>query len=241
MTEINKIPTKKLWNPKSFIIFSVLFSFLPAGIMCSLNYGRCGNQRRKWTCLLSTILGFIALITLAIILSIKTPIIFLPINIGVAIYFRNIQRKLYEEHIQNGGERASYFLPIIIGVLIFVFSAASFIYSAYIPEKSLDYGKNHVYYTDNITKSQAENLGDYLKSEIFFSSDSEIDIKIDKQKDIYVFSMIVDDNYLTDEEFINAMKASSKLLSLKVFENNKVRIDLCNDRFKVLKSIISAD
>src|SRR5471030_298104 len=99
MTAINKIPTKKLWNPNSFIIFSVLFSFLPAGIMCSLNYGRCGNKRKKWTILLSTILGFMALITLAIILSVKYSIIFLPINIGVAIYLRNIQRELYKEHI----------------------------------------------------------------------------------------------------------------------------------------------
>lgn len=237
MTEINKISTKKLWNPKSFIIFSVFFSFVPAGIMCSLNYGRCGNQRKKWTFFLSTILGFMALIALAIILSVKTSSIFLAINIGVGIYFRNIQRQLYEEHIKNGGGRASYLLPIIIGALIFAFFAASIISSAYIPDKALDYGKSHVYYTDNITASQAKNLGDYLKSESFFISDSEIDIKIDKQKDIYIFSMIVDDSYLNDEEFIKSTKISSKYISQNVFENSKVRIDLCNNKFKVLKSI----
>lgn len=47
MTKVNKLPTTKLWNPKSFIIFSVFFSFLPAGIMCALNYGRSGSQKKE--------------------------------------------------------------------------------------------------------------------------------------------------------------------------------------------------
>jgi hypothetical protein len=64
MASINKSSTQKLWNPKSFIIFSILFSFVPAGIMSALNYGRYGNNKMKWIVLLSTILGFIGIITL---------------------------------------------------------------------------------------------------------------------------------------------------------------------------------
>lgn len=235
MKAISKIPLKKLWNPKSFIIFSVFFSFLLAGIMCALNYGRAGDQRKKMITLLSTILGFIVLITIVSIFSINVPIIFFPINVGVGIFLMTIQRKLYEEHIQSGGERDSYFLPLIIGIILFSLSAASILYNAYVPQNSLDYNNNHLFYTNAITESQAKELQDYLKAEKYFTSTSEIDIKIDKEKDLYLLSLVVKDEYLDSQEFINAMKAFSKELSQNVFENNKVRINFCNDRFKVLK------
>ena len=238
MSHINIIPTKKLWNPKSFIIFSALFSFLPAGVMCALNYGRCGNQRKKWTYLISTIIGFIAVVTLAFIIptTISKSLCF-GINIGIGAYLMNTQKALYQEHIQNGGKRASYLLPIGIGILIFTLFLATIIYSQYIPDKTLDYNKNQLYYTDNVTEAQAKKLGDYLKSEGFFKDDSETTVKIDKQEDTYVFSMIIIAEYLNNEEVLNNMKLVSNELSVNVFENNKVIVDLCNNRFKVLKSI----
>lgn len=235
-----KVPIKKLWNPKSFIIFSVFFSFLPAGIMCALNYGRCGDKRKKWTVLLSTILGFIALITVASFFSINTSAIFLGINIGVGIFLMNFQRKLYEEHIQNGGQKASYFLPIIVGLIVFSVSAASIFYSIYVPDKVLTYTNNHLFYTNNVTETQAKELGDYLKTKSYFASNTQIDTKIDKQEDLYVLSLVVKEEYQNNEEFIKSMKAFSKELSQKVFENNKVRINFCDDRFKALK-YVSAD
>lgn len=237
MAKVSKIHTKKLWNPKSFIIFSVFFSFLPAGIMCALNYGQSGNRQKKWIYLLLSILGFISLITLVSILSINTTGIFFAINIGIGIFLMGVQHRMYEDHIKNGGERASYFLPIIIGLLIFSVSAASILYSIYVPKNKLDYGRNHLFYTSNITQSQAKKLGDYLNSDGYFTSNSKIDIKIDKKKDLYILSLVVEGDYLNNKEFIQPMKAISKELSKNVFENNKVRIDLCNDRFKVLSSI----
>lgn len=47
MTEVSKVSTKKLWNPKSFIILSAIFSFFPTGIICSLNYGRLGYNKKS--------------------------------------------------------------------------------------------------------------------------------------------------------------------------------------------------
>lgn len=238
MSQINTISTKKLWNPKSFIIFSALFSFLPAGVMCALNYGRCGDYRKKWTYLISTIIGFIAVGTLALIIptTISKSLCF-GINIGIGAYFMNNQKALYQDHIQNDGKRASYLLPIGIGILIFTLLLATIIYSQYIPDKTLNYNKNQLYYTDNVTETQAKKLGDYLKSEGFFKDDSETTVKIDKQEDTYVFSMIIIAEYLNNQEVLNNMKLVSNELSVNVFENNKVIVDLCNNRFKVLKSI----
>lgn len=240
MKKINKIPQKKLWNPKSFIIFSVFFSFLPAGIMCALNYGRCGDNRKKWAVLLSTIIGFIALIVAASFLSINTSAIFLGINIGIGTSLGMLQQKLYKEHIEKGGQRASYLLPIITGLIVFSISAAWIFYSIYVPDKVLTYTNNHIFYTNNVPETQAKELGDYLKTKSYFASNTQIDLKIDKQEDMYVLSLVVKEDYLNNEDFINSMKAFSKELSQKVFENDKVRINFCDDRFKALK-YISAD
>lgn len=237
MTKVNKLPTKKLWNPKSFIIFSVFFSFLPAGIMCALNYGRSGSQKKKWIFLLTSILVFIALITLLPILSINTSIIFFGINIALGIILMFTQLKLYNEHIQNGGQSASYLLPVIIGLLIFSLSAASILYSIYVPKNALDYAENHLFYTNKITESQAKKLGDYLNSEGYFTPSSKVDVKIDKQDTLYILSLVVEGDYKSNTSYVEPMKAISRELSKNVFENNKVRIDLCNDRFQVLNSI----
>ena len=150
MASINKTPTQRLWDPKSFIIFSILFSFVPAGIMSALNYGRYGNNKMKWIVLLSTILGFIGIITLTSFFSIDASVIFISINVGLGICLSLSQRKLYKEHIENGGKKASYIMPIAVGILIFSVTAASVIYTIYIPKNALDYGKNHLFYTSNI-------------------------------------------------------------------------------------------
>ncbi|RII35856.1 hypothetical protein D2A34_00360 [Clostridium chromiireducens] len=237
MASINKTPTKKLWNPKSFIIFSILFSFVPAGIMSSLNYGRYGNNKMKWIVLFSTILGFIGIITLTSFFSIDSSVIFIAINAGLGIYLSLAQRKLYKEHIENGGKNASYLMPIAVGILIFSVTAASVLYNIYIPKNALDYGKNHLFYTSNMQQSQAKQLGDYFRDEQYFTDNSEIDVKIDKQKDLYILSLVVEGDYENNQNYMAPMKAISRELSQNVFKNSKVRIDLCDDRFKVLKSI----
>lgn len=237
MTEIStSMPIKKLWNPKSFIILSVIFSFLPTGIICSLNYGRLGDNKKKWITLISTILCFITFIGLADLLQVKNSALLLPINVCIGIFFRNIQKKLYDEHIINGGERASYFLPILIGFLLIASIIAIRIYTIDMPENSITYGQNKVYYTNAIKESEARKLGDYFKGDIFTDT-SKIDVKIDKEQNTYVFSLIVNDDTINNQEFINSMKDCSKDLSKDIFNNNPVRVDLCNDRFNVLKSI----
>lgn len=238
MSEFNISPTKKLWNPKSFIIFSILFSFLPAGIMCALNYGRCGNKKKAWTCLAETIISFISTFTLAIMIPNSiAKVIFFSTNICLGIYFTNTQQKLYIEHIQNGGKKASYLLPITICVIIAGLLIALMIYCDSIPSNSIEYNKNDLYYTDNVTNSEAKEVGDYLESEHFFNNTSQISAKIYKQNNIYILSLVINSNYLNDKELINLMHLFSNDLSKNVFSNAKVRIDLCNNRFKVLKSI----
>lgn len=238
MSESNISPTKKLWNPKSFIIFSIFFSFLSAGIMYALNYGRCGNKKKGWTCLAATIVGFIAAFTLAIMIPKNiAKALFFGANIALGAYFTNTQQKLYIEHIQNGGKKASYFLPITICVIITGLLIALIIYCDFLPSNSIKYNKNELYYTDNVTNSEAKKVGDYLKSEDFFDNTSQVSAKIDKQNNIYILSIMINSNYVNNKKLITYMNLLSNALSKDVLDNTKVRINLCNNRFKVLKSI----
>lgn len=176
--------------------------------------------------------------TVMALINVKNASFSMPINIGVGILFRNLQKDLYNEHIKNGGEKASYSLPIIIGVLFIALMIALSIYSEAVPKNSVAYGKNNVYYTNAVSESEAKKLGNYLKSQKMFTDNSEFDIKIDKEKNTYVYSIIVKDStYTNNQEFINSMKEISKAISKDVFNNSPVRIDICNDQFKVLKSI----
>lgn len=148
-----------------------------------------------------------------------------------------MQKDLYDEHIKDGGEKESYFIPILIGILFADLIIAIKIYTIAIPENSIAYGKNHVYYTDAISESEARKLGDYLKP-YFFNDNSKADVKLDKENDTYIFCMpIKDASDINDQEFINAMKECPKDLSKDVFNNKTVRVDICDDKFKVLKSI----
>ncbi|WP_026884105.1 DUF1761 domain-containing protein [Clostridium akagii] len=238
MSEINTTSMKKLWNPRSFIIFSILFSFLPAGIMYAVNYGRCGNKKKKWTYLLSVIVGFIVATALTFIIPNNiTKYAFFAVNAGLGTYFKTSQQELYSQHIQNSGKMASYLLPIIICIFVTGVIIASLIYSISIPDNYISYNKNELYYTDNITKAKAKNIGDYLQSEGLFDNNSQMGMKIDEQNNLYIFSIIINPDYLNDKKLVTSMKSLSKDLTQNIFENTKVRVDLCNSTFKVLKSI----
>lgn len=118
MSEFNAKPVKKLWNPNSFIVFSVLSSFLPAGIMYALNYGRSGYNKKKWTYLIGVIIFLpIALFLTSLLPDFLSKTVLTGINAVGGIYFMNTQEQLYKNHIKSGEKRASYFLPITISLL----------------------------------------------------------------------------------------------------------------------------
>lgn len=44
--------------------------------------------------------------------------VFEGLNIALSSYMRNKQMDLYKKHIENGGRKASYILPVIICLVI---------------------------------------------------------------------------------------------------------------------------
>lgn len=230
---------KKLWDPKSFVVLSVFFSFLPAAILGALNHGRLGDTGKKTLYILGFTALFIALISLSVYTSQSTlKALFYAVNIGIGAYLTNSQKGLYKEHIEKGGKKASFVIPVVI-CLVF---AAGIIYmnilTANIPDKVKTFNGDELYYTDSISVDEVDKLGNYLADEGLFNDDGEvISTKIDKKSDTYMFSVIFDKKYLDDVEANKMFKEVRSMLSANVFNGSMVELHICDNKFNTLKVI----
>jgi len=230
---------KGLWNPARFVVLSIFFSFLPAGILYSLNYGRVGSFKKRNTSLL--VICAVFAIAIMITFTIEKDIaksLFLGLNVGVGIYMQREQKKLFKDHIANGGRKASYIFPVIFCIIFVALLIWAMIYSQNIPDKSIVINGDEIYYTDNIKKDEADKLGEYLKKEGLFVQDNKtISIKIDNKENAYIVSIIVNKESVESPDTSEYAKFLGKTLSTEVFSNSKVQIILCDDRFNSLKTI----
>lgn len=236
----------KLWNPKWFTALGVLFSFLPAAILCALNYGRLGDTGKKNNYLIISGIGFVAMILLAFIVQQDLmKYVFYALNIGIASYMSKNQTDIFKNHINSGGQKASYIVPVVVCILVTVVIVVSMIYTMNIPEQKMIFGDSELYYTENVQKSEVEKLGAYLVEQGFLGEGQESSVKIDKLMHIYVFSFIPAKEslkeYLNDPEWEQAFKEMSNDLSRDVFDDSVVAIVLCDNTFKPLKTIYGQD
>ncbi|GAA0180128.1 hypothetical protein SH2C18_28760 [Clostridium sediminicola] len=234
---------KGLWNPKKFILISVLFSFLPVAILYSINYGRLNNKRKRNISLIIYSVIFVTVPALGFLLdgfvsdsafaSMVTAL-----SVSIAFHLKNDQMKLYEEHIENGGKKASFMIPVVICLTFTVLILGTFIYTINIPDKYKIIQGDELYYTENISIDEVEKLGKYLEeNEIFIDDENIISVKIDKIERDYIFSIVIFEDQKESEEVIEFAKILREYLSLDVFNYHKVIVNLCDDRFNVLNSI----
>jgi hypothetical protein len=236
--EINQTTGIRLWNPKGFLILGVLFSFLPAAILYSLNYGRLGLSRKRNISLAASFIAFVVMISMAIIIEqgIAKSIIY-GLNIGAVIFMRNNQSMIFQNHIINGGHKASYLVPVFTSVAISAGLLVLIFHSINIPDQKLMFKGSELYYTERVPGEEAEKLGAYLSEQGFFSEGTKVSVKIDKQSNAYKFSLIIDKSRLGDKELELAVKDMIQELSENVFDGNKLDIILCDNVFKPLKTI----
>src|SRR5688572_247876 len=97
------------------------------------------------------------------------------------------------------------------------------------------YGKGELFYTDNVSKEQAEKLGGYLQNVGFWQADKKISVQLDKAADTFLFRMVVLDNFLNDPGFHQTAVTSVTEFSNNVFDKKPTVIHFCDDRFKTLK------
>lgn len=230
---------KPLWNPKYFIIISFLFSFLSAAILYSLNYGRCGFTKKRTRYLLGAVGIFIAIIFVTFNTSSQiTKYVFMVLNVSLGVYMQKDQTHLFEEHIENGGKKASFIIPLVLCIALSAVLIGINVYYSSIPDTKITYGEDELYYTNRVNKEEIEKLGEYLSYSGFFVEDNhEISAKIDKKSDKYIFSFPINEEYLNDEEVLEDCREMTHILSTEVFEGHNVEMHLCDTRFKNLKTI----
>jgi len=229
---------KKLWNPKGFLILSILFSFLPAAVLYSLNYGRLGLSKKRNISLVVSFVFFTVMISMVFVINLGImKSIFYGVNIGAAIFMNNNQAKIFENHMKNGGKKASYIVPTLISIVITAVILSVAFYSINIPDQKLIFKGNELYYTERISRQDVEKLGIYLSEQGFLNENQKASIKIDKLWNTYKLSLIIDKTRIEDKELEQSAKDMINELSKNVFNDNKVDIVFCDNVFKPLKTI----
>lgn len=223
---------------KGFLILGVLFSFLPAAILYSLNYGRLGLTRKRNISFAASFIAFVVVISMPLVneQGITKSIIF-GLNIGAVIFMKNNQSMIFQNHIINGGRKASYLVPVVMCTIISAGLLVLIFHSINIPDQKLMFKGSELYYTESVPREEAEKLGAYLSEQGFFSAETKVSVKIDKQSNDYKFSIIIDKSRLGDKEFELDVKDMIRELSENVFNGNKLDINLCDNVFKTLKTI----
>jgi hypothetical protein len=105
----------------------------------------------------------------------------------------------------------------------------------------LTYNKtNDLYYTGNVTKEEAQSLGDYLVEQEFFANDENArSVQLDKSGSTYQFRMVVKKGLEQDQSTINTAKIFAAELSKSVFNGKTVDIHFCDDSLKTLKVVVA--
>lgn len=141
LPEIVPIKTKQaVWSPTALAWMTVLCSPLVSGFMYALNWGRLGHPERKKRALWMVIAGGL----LYCILIIRSALadegsaaadfppraLFMAVNLALAWQFYLGQQVPFKQYIQQGGRKASVYLPIGWGfaLLLAVLGVAGGVY-----------------------------------------------------------------------------------------------------------------
>lgn len=101
----------------------------------------------------------------------------------------------------------------------------------------LEYGSTELYYTDEVTESEAKALGDYLEETKFTEGDETKTVQLTKDGDVFQFRMVVKDSYLDDEDYEAIAAFYAYSLSIDVFDGEEVEIHLCDDKLETKKVV----
>lgn len=104
--------------------------------------------------------------------------------------------------------------------------------------EKLQYAKTEVYYTDNITKKEAEKLGEFLVSS-GFAGDNEKSIQLAKNEENgnYEFRMVTTKEAAESGTYETIFKYYAIQISDSVFNKHPVDFHICDNVFKTLKVI----
>ena len=100
----------------------------------------------------------------------------------------------------------------------------------------LEFNGGELYYTKNVTETEAKKLGDYLVKENFYDGKPKT-AQLDKDGASYQFRMVVQPEKRKDEQILALMKTFASEVSRDVFNNAPVEVHVCDEQLKTLQVI----
>lgn len=191
-------PAYTLFDSRSVALATFFGTPAAGATLMAVNDRRLGRAGRALTIL---ILG-IAVTAAAILVGWNIPqagasILALLLMFGMARIALSVQGKAVTDHAARGGKLASKWAAFAVGIAWLVVLFAIVYTSLYLPAYRFEHGpkvvmgsKDEVYYTGTATESEAQALGNILKSNGYFS-DKGVTVLLDKSATATVVSFVV--------------------------------------------------
>jgi tetratricopeptide (TPR) repeat protein len=147
------------WNPKGIALFSLLFTFVPAAILFTINYGKLGYPEKRKAAIITVVIPLIVLLLIRMYFVEVGLSPFLIFDLLVAFYFYKTQNELFKTFIAKGGKKESLLKPIIYSILIIATIIATLYGISWWQFKNYENQlKEANYYLDHGKYTQAERL-----------------------------------------------------------------------------------
>jgi hypothetical protein len=100
----------------------------------------------------------------------------------------------------------------------------------------LVFNGGELYYTKNVTETEANKLGDFLVGSGYFTGDKK-SVQLDKSGETYQVRMAVKEGIDKDEKFLALYPVYAAAISKNVFNGAQVEIHLTDAQLKTLKVV----
>jgi hypothetical protein len=100
----------------------------------------------------------------------------------------------------------------------------------------LDYNGGELYYTKNVTETEAKKLGDNLVKIKYFDGKA-VTVQLDKSGSTYQVRFVVLKDKQNDETIINSFKILAGSFSEEVFDKAPTEVHICDDELKTVKVV----
>lgn len=100
----------------------------------------------------------------------------------------------------------------------------------------LEYNGGELYYTDDVTKEDADKLGKYLVEKEYFDGQKK-SVQLDKEGGIYQVKMVIQKEKQEDKEVLDAMKIFAGQISEDVFGGAATEIHVADDKLETVRVV----
>lgn len=235
-----QVNLKPIWNPKYFLLLSILFTHIPVMIFYILNFHRLREKSLRNKAIIIMIGA-----TLIVVIG----VMFIPdgtigaavgggISIGLGFYMSSSQKELYKKHIDKGGKSAKYYFPVVVCILYISVLIWIMILTIQVPDQYVQFLDDEVYYTENVLYEDVDALGNFLIEIQYFSLENpRVSAKLDYVNGVYKVYFITLSEAADDQEVINAFRSIRDMIKEYVFRENEVEVYLTDEYFKTHTAI----